>query len=64
MRRGQVLVRAIKANGDWGNVDALDLDDESFRAFILVFLCRAGVLASMREEYCGEEVILRERKDE
>lgn len=64
MRRGQVLVRAITVDGGWGNVDALDLDDESFRAFILILLCKAGVLASMSEEYCGEEVILKERKDE
>jgi len=61
MKRRQVLVRAVKADGTWGTVDALDLDDESFRALILAFLCRAGILVSMRDEFCGDEVTLKEK---
>ena len=45
MRRGQVLVRAIKAKGSWGNVDVLDLDEESFRAFVIDKLCIFGLVA-------------------
>jgi hypothetical protein len=45
-------------------VDALDLDDESFRAFVLDVLLKAGVVAGLRDEHSGEPVILKERKDE
>jgi hypothetical protein len=64
MRRQQVLVRVLKADGKWGSVDALDLDDESFRAFILDRLLKAKVVAGLLDEHSGESVILRERKDE
>lgn len=64
MRRGQVLIRAIKANGDWGNVDALDLDEESFRAFVLDRLFMAGLLVRLSNEHTGDIVPLKERKDE
>ena len=64
MRRGQIQVRAIKAEGKWGNVDALDLDEGSFRAFVLQRLYIAGLVVSLPEGLSGEEVILKERKDE
>lgn len=64
MRRRQVLVRAIKADGKWGSVDVLDLDDESFRAFVLDKLYSAGLVVQMSDEHAGDMVLLRERKDE
>lgn len=35
MKRGTLFVRAITFGGSWGKVDVIDLDDESFRAFVL-----------------------------
>lgn len=64
MRRGQVFVLAIKADGTWGSVDALNLDDESFRAFILDRLLKAEVVAGLQDRHSGELIILKERKDE
>lgn len=64
MRRQQVLVRALQANGKWGAVDAFDLDDESFRALVLDKLCAAGLVTGLVDEFAGEKVILKERKDE
>jgi len=63
VRKGQVLVRAIQADGKWGNVDVLNLDEESFRAFVLQRLWIGGLLMRTVDE-SGEEVILKERKDE
>ena len=34
INRGDVLVRANDPDGTWGNVDVLDLDEESFRRWI------------------------------
>ncbi len=34
MKRGQVFVRGQDEIGSWGSIDALDLDDESFRAML------------------------------
>jgi hypothetical protein len=64
MRRQQVLVRAIKTDGKWGSVDVLDLDEESFRAFVLDKLYSAGLVARMSDEHTGDIVFLREREDE
>jgi hypothetical protein len=57
MKRGQVFVRGQRADGTWGNVDAFDLDDESFRAFVLEILSRAGLVAAIREKYVDGEPI-------
>lgn len=38
LERGQVFVRGLKADGKMGPIDALDLDEESFRRFILELL--------------------------
>lgn len=64
MRRRQVLVRAIKVNGDWGNVDVLDLDEESFRAFVLGKLCSGKLVVRISDEHTGDIVTLKERKGE
>ena len=64
MRRRQVLVQAIKADGTWGAVDVLDLDEESFRAFVLQRLRIAGLLVRIPDAHSGDIVFLKERKDE
>jgi len=57
MRRGQVFVRATTKEGKWGNVDVFDLDDESFRAFVLQYL----PVTMIANEYTGEIIKLKER---
>jgi hypothetical protein len=65
MKRGQVVVRGQLADGSWGTVDALDLDTESFRAFVLDVLSRAGLVATIREKYVdGESIPYRARQTE
>jgi hypothetical protein len=62
MKRGQVFVRRQFANGRWGNIDALDLDDVSFRAFVLDVLFRAGAVCGLRDEAIhGEPLTYRAR---
>lgn len=66
MNRGQVLVRAITKTGKWGSVDVLDLDDESFRAWVTDKLLSTGFVTGLRTPYPPlegepEEVILKER---
>ena len=66
MNRGQVLVRALKTNGKWGNVDVLDLDDESFRAWIVDKLLEQGSVIGLRTPYPpikgeSERILLREK---
>jgi hypothetical protein len=63
MKREQVFVRAIDKNEKWAAVDALDLDDESFRAFILEKLHQAGLIYGTMPDEKGEEIVLREKKD-
>lgn len=53
MKRGQIFTRA-KVDGIWQNVDVLDLDDESFKLFILDFLHRAGFLVGVKPEKIAE----------
>ena len=64
MRRQQVFVRAIKANGKWGSVDVFDLDDESFRAFVVKRLWASGQIVILRDDVAGEVVILKEKKSD
>lgn len=56
----RVFVRAIKANGQWGSVDALDLDERSFRAFVLDRLNVAGIVSAVVTEE-GDPVVYREK---
>ncbi len=42
VNRGQCFVRAIDVNGKWDSIDVLDLDEESFRRFVLTKLHRHG----------------------
>ncbi len=59
--RGQVFVRGIKANGSPGSVDVLDLDEISFRAFVLDMLMRRGAVVAVEGSLAGESVVYRER---
>ncbi len=60
IEKGQVFVRALNSEGKWDSVDALDLDEESFRRFVLTSLNRARVVSAMLKEG-GESSPLRER---
>ena len=63
MKRGQVFVRALDYKNQWINCDVLDLDDESFKAFIADILFKAGAVVGIKNEFCeGEEIKLRKRK--
>lgn len=44
MKRGQVFVRAETPSGRWVAADALNLTQESFNAFVLDILYRAGAV--------------------
>lgn len=44
MKSQQVLVRGLRADGTLGAIDALELDKESFKAFVLDMLVRADLL--------------------
>lgn len=57
MKRGQIFVRAKSPSGKWGNHDALDLDDKSFRAFILDRLFRAGLVVGLKDEFTKNDDI-------
>ena len=46
MQRGMVVVRGIRTDGSYGEIDALDLDDESFRCYVLDQLSRGGILGT------------------
>lgn len=50
MKRGQVFVRAQDETGRFGSADVLDLDGESFRAFVLGVLFRAQIVTGLRDE--------------
>jgi hypothetical protein len=63
MKRGQVFVKAFDENGVWGTVDALDLDEVSWRAFVMDRLQRAGLVFGMKEDLCeGQTVTYRARR--
>lgn len=62
MKRGQVFVRAKRTDGTWGPVDALDLDTESFRVWIIDCLVGAKhVFACADQVVAGDHLELRER---
>lgn len=62
IKRGQVFVRAQDETGRWGSADVLDLDEESFRAFVAGTLFRSGLLVGLKDEaVAGERLPLRVR---
>lgn len=65
IKRGQIFVRAVDKNGKWDTVDVLDLDDESFRAFVMYKLYESSMVCGIKPEYVeGNEIILKEKNDE
>lgn len=67
MKLGQVFVRAMVPDekGDWRSesVDVLDLDEQSFRVFVLDVLNRQGVVHALRDKIVdGDHLTLRRRK--
>jgi len=64
MKKGQVFVRAKMNDGSWGNVDILDLNDESFRAFIIQKFIDIGIVCAIKDEFVeGEDIILCIKED-
>jgi len=62
MKRGEVFVRGRLRDGSIGNIDALDLDDTSFRAFVLDRFVRCEIVTSIKEELIeGDRIQYRER---
>lgn len=57
MKRKQVFVRAKDSAGRIGNADVLDLDEDSFRAFTMDILFRAGAVVGIKPDFVkGEEI--------
>lgn len=57
MKRQQVFVRAQTPSGKWVNADVLDLDEFSFRAFVIDMLFRGGFVYGLKSERCeGPEI--------
>lgn len=61
IHRGQVFVRAVDANGKYGNADVFDLDDESFKAFVVWMLVRVGAVFCLPDP-SGPEFVLKTTK--
>ena len=63
MHKGQIYVRATLPDGVRGNVDVLELDDESFRVFAVNRLLSFGAITVVKDEYdfsdYGDEIELR-----
>jgi len=64
MKRGQVFVCGRRRDGSIGNIDALDLDDASFRAFVLDIFVGCGIVVAIKDEFAdGDRLQYCERKD-
>lgn len=60
MKRRQVFVRALDSNGKMGAADVMDLDEDSFKAFILDVLQRHDLVVGIIESQLpGERIALR-----
>jgi hypothetical protein len=46
--RGQVFVRAMDPNGRYHSADILDLDEESFRSFVIGVLFQNGLVSGLK----------------
>lgn len=51
MKRKQVFVRAKSPSGKWHSADVLDLDDLSFRAFVMGVLHEAGLVVGIKDDF-------------
>lgn len=64
MKREQVFVRGVTKDGNWDAIDVLNLDNASFRAFVIDVMLRAGLLVGIQDEYVeGLSIVYREEKD-
>lgn len=45
-----IYVRAINAEGKWDSVDVMDLDEESFRIFVLRMMVNQRVPVGIQDE--------------
>lgn len=59
MKWEKIYVRAIAENGLFDSVDAMVLDDDSFRAFILDILHKNHMIVAVSDEHAGREIPLR-----
>jgi len=50
MKRGKVFVRARHPHAGWARYDVLDLDEPSFRAFILHTLVSRNLVITQRDD--------------
>lgn len=47
IQRGQVFIRAKTSDDRWASVDVLDLDEESFKRFVLTKLVEFGYVCAV-----------------
>lgn len=60
MKKGQIFVRAQRPNGEWDSVDVFDLDELSFRVFVMDLFDRQGAVVSLVEKKVpGDPIVLR-----
>lgn len=65
MKRNQVFVRAKSPSGKWGAHDVLDLEQESFNAFVAGKLYEAGIVVGYRPETIkGKEIEYKSKVEE
>jgi hypothetical protein len=60
--RNQCFVRAQDENGRWKNVDVLDLDDESFRRFVISILAKMQLIHIVRNENVSDRPLKQKGK--
>lgn len=63
IQRPEVYVRGITKEGEYGLIDALDLDERSFWLFVLSKLLEAGIVAGISEQGSEKFEELYERKE-
>jgi hypothetical protein len=60
MKRRQVFVRALDSNDKMGVTDVMDLDEDSFKVFMLDVMQRHGLVVGIIESQIeGERIALR-----
>ena len=65
MKKDQVFVRAKSPAGKWGNHDVLDLDEQSFRAFVIEMFKRHGMVVHIKDEALeGEDIVYQSTVEE
>jgi len=57
-RRGSLVVRGERTDGSIGEIDALDLDEASFRRFVLCKLAELGALEREMVDLGRSETVL------